>query len=139
MSRNLLVSFLDFWLVVICWIPMPGINVKFLRLLRLMRLMKLVGKVKQLRVLCDGLIKGFGSVVYISMLLLLVFYMYAIAGVSAFRKNDPFGFNGIGMAFITLYRVVTFESWMAMVYINVYGCDSQHMAVAAVGFQYFQY
>ena len=55
----------DFWLVTICYIPIPGVNAAFLRLLRLIRLLKLVGRVKQLQVIVVGLIKGMGAVSYI--------------------------------------------------------------------------
>jgi voltage-gated sodium channel len=70
----------DFWLVFICWLPFDGGNVAFLRLLRLMRLLKLVGKVKQLQVIVVGLAKGLGSVSYIMVLMLLVFYLFAVLG-----------------------------------------------------------
>jgi voltage-gated sodium channel len=71
----------DFWLVFICWLPFDGGNVAFLRLLRLMRLLKLVGKVKQLQVIVMGLAKGLGSVSYIMLLMLLVFYLFAVLGL----------------------------------------------------------
>ena len=94
----------DFWLVFICWLPFDGGNVAFLRLLRLMRLLKLVGKVKQLQVIVMGLAKGLGSVSYIMILMLLVFYLFAVLGVQCFRKNDPFHFGGLGIAMISLFR-----------------------------------
>ena len=121
----------DFWLVLICWLPMGG-NVAFLRLLRLMRLLKLVGKVKQLQVIVMGLLKGLSSVSYIMVLMLLIFYLFAVLGVGSFRKNDPFHFGSIGIAMLTLFRCSTLEDWSDVMYINMYGCASQFSAVDGV-------
>lgn len=87
----------DFWLVIVCWLPRStvGGNVSFLRLLRLLRLLKLVGKVKKLQVLVSGLIHGFKSVTYILLLLVMIFYLFAVLGTSLFRANDPFHFGGV--------------------------------------------
>jgi voltage-gated sodium channel len=154
----------DFWLVFICWLPFDGGNVAFLRLLRLMRLLKLVGKVKQLQVIVMGLAKGLGSVSYIMLLMLLVFYLFAVLGlvyagfpfilvardhpsvisflntlsfvfsVQCFRKNDPFHFGGLGIAMISLFRCATLEDWSDIMYINIFGCDS---AIGGVSGAYY--
>ena len=123
----------DFWLVLICWLPVGG-NVAFLRLLRLMRLLKLVGKVKQLQVIVMGLIKGLSSVSYIMVLMLLIFYLFAVMGVDSFRKNDPFHFGSLGVAMLTLFRCATLEDWSDVMYINMYGCASQYTGVDGVYF-----
>ena len=122
----------DFWLVAICWLPPEAIpigNVAFLRLLRLMRLLKLVGKVKQLQVIVMGLVKGLSSVSYIMVLMLLIFYLFAVMGVGSFRENDPFHFGSLGVAMITLFRCATLEDWTDVMYINIFGCDSQYGGV----------
>lgn len=124
----------DCWLVAICWVPQEALggNVSFLRLLRLMRLFKLVSKVKQLQTIVFGLLKGLSSVTYIILLLLLVFYLYAVLGVVTFRKNDPWHFGELGQAMITLFRLCTFDGWTGVLYINVYGCNSQNLFVEGV-------
>jgi voltage-gated sodium channel len=71
-------------------------------------------------------------VTYILLLLLLVFYLFAVLGVSTFRKNDPFFFGSIGIAMVTLFRMATLESWTTGLYINSYGCDSQFYGVVGV-------
>ena len=121
----------DFWLVLVCWLPVGG-NVAFLRLLRLMRLLKLVGKVKQLQVIVMGLIKGLSSVSYIMVLMLLIFYLFAVMGVGSFRRNDPFHFGSLGIAMLTLFRCATLEDWSDVMYINMYGCASQYTGVDGV-------
>ena len=122
----------DFWLVLICWLPPEAIpigNVAFLRLLRLMRLLKLVGKVKQLQTIVMGLMYGLSSVTYILILMLLIFYLFAVMGVGSFQKNDPFHFGSLGVAMLTLFRCSTLEDWSDIMFINMWGCDSQYTSV----------
>lgn len=77
-----------------------------------------------------GLIRGFRSVTYILIFILLVFYIFAVVGVIVLRKNDPFLFGSVGMAMITMYRIATFEAWTNVVMVSFYGCNTQHMLVA---------
>lgn len=71
-----------------------------------------------------GLAAGLGSVVYISMLWLLVLYLYGVVGVTLFAENDPFHFGHLPMAMLTLFRCTTLEDWTDVMYINYYGCDA---------------
>jgi voltage-gated sodium channel len=120
----------DFWLVAICWLPGGAIgNVAFLRLLRLMRLLKLVGKIKELQLIVMGLANGLNSVQYILILMLLIYYLFAVLGVGSFQKNDPFHFGSLGQAMLTLFRCATLENWSQVMFINFYGCDSQYQSV----------
>ncbi len=90
-----------------------------------MRLLKLVGKIKQLQLIVMGLVKGMGAVTYILILVILVFYLYAVLGVTCFRHNDPWLFGDTAIAMITLYRIATFESWSMIMFLESYGCNSQ--------------
>lgn len=88
-------------------LPVGGSQVAFLRLIRLMRLAKVFRKVPQLRMIMTGLIGGLKSIVYIVILLLLVFYLYAIAGIFFFRENDPWHFRTIAVSLTSLFRLST--------------------------------
>jgi voltage-gated sodium channel len=92
----------------------------------------LVNRLKRLRIIMAGLARGFNSVSYIMLLLLLVYYMYGVVGVAAFRRNDPFHFGSIGMAMLTLFQTATFDGWSNVVYSQSFGCNSQHNGVAGV-------
>ncbi len=124
--------------MLVCWLPpeFVGGNIAFLRLLRLMRLLKLVGKVKQLQVIVGGLIRGLSSVTYILILLVLVFYLFAVFGVGSFRYNDPFEFGSLGIAMVTLFRASTLENWSGAFNTNARGCDSQFLGVDGVIFNF---
>jgi voltage-gated sodium channel len=71
-------------------------------------------------------------VVYVILLMLLIFYLYAVMGVYFFRRNDPFHFGSLGVAMLTLFRVSTLEDWADVMYINIYGCNSGHDGVQQV-------
>eukprot|EP00614_Pseudopedinella_elastica_P016925 CAMPEP_0172645448 /NCGR_PEP_ID=MMETSP1068-20121228/239734_1 /TAXON_ID=35684 /ORGANISM="Pseudopedinella elastica, Strain CCMP716" /LENGTH=911 /DNA_ID=CAMNT_0013459685 /DNA_START=168 /DNA_END=2903 /DNA_ORIENTATION=+ len=100
-----------------------GGNLMILRLFRLARLLKLVGKIKKLQSIVMGLIAGIKAAGYIAMLLFLVFYIFAIAGMMAFSLNDPFHFRSIPVALLSLFRAATMEDWTDIMYINIFGCD----------------
>ncbi len=99
-----------------------------------MRLFKIIGKIKQLKVIIMGLVKGLSSVTYILLLLLLIFYLFAVLGVVTFRRNDPFHFGSIGIAMLTLFRISTMDAWSNVMLINSYGCNSMNVAVDGVGY-----
>lgn len=99
-----------------------------------MRLLKLVGKIKKLQVIVLGLGKGISSVTYIIVLLFLVYYLFAVLGVGTFRRNDPFHFGSIGVAMMTLFRMSTLDGWSVILYLNYFGCNSQHSYADGVSF-----
>ena len=106
-----------------------------------MRLLKLVGKVKQLQVIVQGLLKGLGSVTYILLLLMLIFYLFSVLGVGTFRKNDPFHFGSLGRAMLTCFFCATLEGWSSILSLETFGCNSQNVdAVGASSFSFsFKY
>jgi voltage-gated sodium channel len=113
----------DFIIVAACFLPFEGNAVTVLRLLRLLRVLKLVRVLPQLQLLVSALLKSVPSMAYVGLLLLLLFYVYAVAGVFLFGANDPTHFRSLPIAMLTLFRVVTLEGWTEILYINLYGCD----------------
>ena len=113
----------DFIIVAACFLPFEGNAVTVLRLLRLLRVLKLVKALPKLQILVGALLKSIPSMVYVSVLLLLLFYVYAVAAVFLFGENDPLHFKNLEIAMLSLFRVVTLEDWTDLMYINMYGCD----------------
>ena len=58
------------------------------------------------------------SIGYIVILLFLVFYLYAVAGIYAFRANDPWHFSSLPIALLTLFRAATLEDWTDLMYFH---------------------
>jgi voltage-gated sodium channel len=119
----------DFMLIILSLPGVMGSAAGALRLLRLARLIKIINKVPKMKVIVEGLMAGLESVLYIMVLMLLVFYFYAVCGVSLFSANDPFHFANIPLAFETLFRCATLEDWTDVWYINYHGCGNYHMDI----------
>jgi voltage-gated sodium channel len=88
-----------------------------------LRVLRLVHAVPRLQILVSALLKAIPSMGYVSMLLFLVFYIYAVAAVFLFGKNDPFRFGDLPTAFVTLFQVATAEEWVQTLNTNRYGCN----------------
>ena len=112
----------DFIIVMAAFLPFGGSSVAILRLLRLLRVLKLIKALPKLQMLVGALLKSIPSMGYVSILLLLLFYIYAVAGVFLFGENDPLHFENLQVSMLTLFRVVTLEDWTDIMYINMYGC-----------------
>lgn len=113
----------DFIIVAAAFLPFGGNAVTVLRLLRLLRVLKLIRALPKLQVLVGALLKSIPAMGYVSALLLLLFYIYAVAAVFFFSGNDPIHFETLQLSMLSLFRVVTLEDWTDIMYINMYGCD----------------
>ncbi len=116
----------DFFIVAIALLPIHAEFVTVLRLLRLLRILRLVRFLPKLQMLVGALLKSIPSMGYIGLLLLLMFYMYAVAGVFLFSQNDPFHFGNLQIAFLTLFKILTMEGWIDILDIQIYGCTNYY-------------
>ena len=114
----------DFIIVAAAFMPFGGSSIAILRLLRLLRVLKLIKALPKLQMLVGALMKSIPSMGYVSILLLLLFYIYAVAGVFFFGENDPIHFENLQTSMLSLFRVVTLEDWTDVMYINMFGCEN---------------
>lgn len=113
----------DFLIVAVCFLPLNNAGfVAVLRLARLLRVLKLVKALPRLQVIVTALLKSIPSMFYISILLGMLFYLYAVLGTFMFQANDPIHFHNLQKAMLSLFRVATLEDWTDVMYINMYGC-----------------
>ena len=112
----------DFVIVALAFLPVGSQYVTVLRLARLLRVLRLVRALPRLQILVGALLKSIPSMGYVSLLLLLIFYVYAVAGVFLFGQNDPFRFGSLQIALVTLFQVATAEDWSTTLYTQMYGC-----------------
>lgn len=101
----------DFLIVIICFLPDAGTFGAVLRLSRVLRLLRLVHALPKLQLLVGALLKSLSSMGYVSLLLSLLFYIYAVAGVHLFGRNDPADFGSLSTALFTLFRTATLDNW----------------------------
>ncbi len=114
----------DFIIVVAFFLPINNNYVIVLRLLRILRFLRLVRVLPRLQVVVNAILASIPSMGYIILLLALVFYIYGVLATFLFAANDPIHFGSLSLSMLTLFRIVTFEDWTDVMYINMYGCDN---------------
>ncbi|MCB1308799.1 MAG: ion transporter [Leptospiraceae bacterium] len=112
----------DFLIVAAALMPIKSEYVTVLRLARLLRVLRLVRAVPRLQILVGALLKSIPSMGYVAVLLLLLFYIYAVAGTFLFSVNDPVNFGDLPKSMVALYRAITLEDWTDLMYLQMHGC-----------------
>lgn len=111
----------DFVIVAVCLLPLGGPYAAVLRLARVLRVLRLITVVPRLRVLVMALLHAIPSIIYVTLLLVLLFYVYAVMGTVLFRTNDPVHFGTLQDSMFSLLRTVTLEDWTDLYYTQSLG------------------
>ena len=110
----------DFTVLLLCLLPAAGPFAAVLRLARALRLLRLVSALPKLQLLVGALLKSFSAMGYVGVLLGLMFYIYAVAGVHLFGGAAPEQFGSLSAALFSLFQLITLEGWVD-VFGAVYG------------------
>lgn len=102
----------DFIITALFYVPLGGAYAAVLRLVRIIRVLRLITALPRLQILVGALVKSFPSMGWISLLLLLQLYVFAVLGNFLFGKNDPEHFGNLGIAILTLFQIITLEGWV---------------------------
>lgn len=116
----------DFVIVVLCLLPIQSHFAVVLRLVRALRLLRLVTALPKLQLLVGALLKSISSMGYVSLLLGLMFYIYAVAGIHLFGSYDPAHFGSLPVALLTLFQIITLDNWS-----DLFGAVSPHAPLTA--------
>jgi len=104
------------------------------RVVRLLRVLKLVRVLPGLRRLVRSLANSLSSLVYIAGLILLLLYLWAVAGAILLARNDPAHWQGVHNAALTLYvRGLLGDDWADVLETAIYGCDSPRSVYGGLG------
>ncbi|CDW53368.1 Voltage dependent L type calcium channel subunit [Trichuris trichiura] len=96
------------------------ISMNFFRLFRVMRLVKLLGRGEGIRTLVWTFLKSFQALPYVVLLIVLLFFIYAVIGMQVFGKialNDETqihrhnNFRTFYTSLLVLFRSATGEAW----------------------------
>ncbi|KAH8378094.1 hypothetical protein KR093_009147, partial [Drosophila rubida] len=96
------------------------ISINFFRLFRVMRLVKLLSKGEGIRTLLWTFIKSFQALPYVALLIVLLFFIYAVVGMQVFGKialdsetaiTRNNNFQTFQQAVLVLFRSATGEAW----------------------------
>ena len=102
----------DFVIVALSLLPAAGSFATVARLARLLRVVRLVSVVPELRLIVGTMLRSFGSMLAIVLLLALVVYVYAVLGYHLFGTVDPERWGSLGNAVRTLFEALTLEGWL---------------------------
>jgi voltage-gated sodium channel len=107
----------DFIIVAASLVPIEDSEAALLgRLLRIFRVLRLVSIVPELRVLLNAFVRAIPRMGYVSLLMFIIFYIYAAMGSMFFQDINPTLWRNITVAMLTLFRVATFEDWTDVMY-----------------------
>jgi voltage-gated sodium channel len=107
----------DFVIVVASLIPVEESQMALLgRLLRIFRVLRLVSIIPELRVLLNAFVRAIPRMAYVSLLMFIIFYIYAAVGSILFHSINEVLWGNISIALLTLFRVATFEDWTDVMY-----------------------
>ncbi|MCU7849774.1 MAG: ion transporter [Candidatus Thiodiazotropha sp. (ex Lucinoma kastoroae)] len=120
----------DFVIVTASMIPVEDSEAALLgRLLRIFRVLRLVSIIPELRVLLNAFVTAIPRMGYVSLLMFIIFYIYAAVGSMFFGAINQELWGNITISMLTLFRVATFEDWTDVMY--------QTMAVHPLSWFYY--
>ncbi|KAG7495273.1 dihydropyridine-sensitive L-type skeletal muscle calcium channel subunit alpha-1-like [Solea senegalensis] len=111
-----------------------SVSITFFRLFRVMRLVKLLNRSEGIRNLLWTFIKSLQALPYVALLILMLFFIYAVVGMQIFGKialvdgtyiNRNNNFQTFPQAVLLLFRCATGEAWHEVMLGCMYGkrCD----------------
>lgn len=103
-------SLFDFAVVAIALIPASG-PLAVLRSLRVLRVLRVLSMVPSMRRVVSALLGSLPGLSSIALVLMLIYYVFAVMATKIFGAGFPEWFGSIGASFYTLFQIMTLESW----------------------------
>lgn len=100
----------DLFVVLISLLPESYVISTF-RFLRVIRVLRLISVIPKIQLITQVLLRTLSSIVSVGILLMIVYYVYAVITTTLYGKDFPQWFGTIGESYYTLFQIMTFESW----------------------------
>ena len=100
----------DFLIVSISLMPASG-PLEILRALRILRVLRLLSQVPKLRTIIESLMRALPGMGWTALLLVLVFYIFAVMGTMMFGEAFPEEWGNLARSLFSLFQIMTLESW----------------------------
>jgi len=104
-------NWFDFLIVAAGHIFVGAHFVTILRILRVLRVFRTISILPSLRKLVDALLLTIPALGNIMLLMSIIFYIFAVTGTMLFAEVAPEYFGSLQLSLLTLFQVVTLESW----------------------------
>lgn len=101
----------DFSIIILSFLP-SGQFAMTARLVRVLRVARLITVIPELRLIIFTLLRSLPSMFHIVILLGVLFYIYGVTGYYFFHTTDPENWGNLGASLLTLFGVVTLETWV---------------------------
>lgn len=100
----------DLGIVIISILPETYVISTF-RFLRVIRILRLISVIPKIQLITQVLIRTLSSIISVGILLIIVYYVYAVITTTLYGSDFPQWFGNMGESFYTLFQIMTFESW----------------------------
>jgi voltage-gated sodium channel len=100
----------DLSVVLISILPAAGSFAVF-RALRILRTLRLLKNIPKLKIIITSLLRVIPSLGWVMVLLMIIFYVFAVIGTNIYGPQFPQYFGSLGKTMFTLFQVMTLESW----------------------------
>ncbi|WP_212926559.1 ion transporter [Oceanobacillus sp. J11TS1] len=101
----------DFVIVSASFVFLGSSYIIVLRILRVLRVLRAISIIPSLRKIVNALLLTIPSMGTITILLGLFFYIYGVIGTTLFGSISPEYFGSLHRSLLTLFQVITLESW----------------------------
>jgi len=101
----------DFFIVASSLLLAGGHFVSVLRMLRILRVLRTISIIPSLQQMVNALLATIPAMGNIAFLLGLLFYVFSVMGTVFFAEVSPEYFGSLHVSLLTLFQVVTLESW----------------------------
>ena len=100
----------DLIVIVISLMPQLGI-LSTVRVFRSLRVFRLLSMTRLLRLIVESIIFSLPGMGWTALLLMLIYYLYAIFGVNLYGQEFPDVFGSVQKSFFTLFQLMTLDGW----------------------------
>lgn len=107
---------MDFSIVVLSLLFINTSFVSILRIIRVLRILRTISVFPSLRRLVNALFMSIPALGSTFLLMVIVFYIYAIIGTTFFAEVTPEYFGSLELALLALFQVFTLESWASAIF-----------------------
>ncbi|WP_066191162.1 ion transporter [Gracilibacillus timonensis] len=90
--------------------------VSVLRIFRVLRVFRTITAIPTLRRIVAALFMAIPTISSVLLIMLIIFYVYAVLGTSFYGEVAPEYFGNIFLSFITLFQIFTLESWASGIF-----------------------
>lgn len=101
----------DLFVILLSVLPIVFGNITILRIFRLFKIMRIFSNFSKLRFVLNVILHSIPNALCVAFLVIVIYYVYAIIGISLFATTAPIYFGSLGRSIFTLFQIMTGESW----------------------------